>query len=229
MEQPMKHRPKSAPVITNAYVQNKREDECLCVRLDSLHYQQHASLIRLKQAVGDVVRQRRNLLTQRAITPQSSLDHVMDEIHTYKRDRNRLIFAKSQLPPSTELYMEQGKNSKWPPSPSSLPSITPMPSKVRDGKKREEANQGRFSVVDGAKVKSTENVLKYERKMSPGPRRDKELLTYKELSQIACLENISLREAERQRRQKQMEKLQLTRSIDSALQEKVHRFLQKLE
>ncbi|XP_075719961.1 uncharacterized protein LOC142760652 [Rhinoderma darwinii] len=241
MEKPMKHRPKSAPVITNAYVQNKREDECLCVRLDSLHYQHHASLIRLKHAVSDVVRQRRNLLTQRAITPQSSLDHVMDEIHTYKKDKNRPSLTKSQLPASTELYVENSMNSKWPPSPSCLPSIARISYNQREGKKMEEASDRRSPVMDDAKVKPTEGRKqmriseKHERKrtvMSPGQmwsQRGQELLTYKELSQIACLENISMREVERQRQQKQMEKQQLNRSIDSALQEKVHRFLRKLE
>ncbi|KAG8580067.1 hypothetical protein GDO81_007117 [Engystomops pustulosus] len=232
MEPPMKHRPKSAPVITDAYVQNKKEDECLCVRLDSLHYQQHASLIRLKQAVSDIVRQRRNLLTQRAITPQSSLDHVMDEIHTYKKDKRRHGLPMSQLPPSTELYMESGLSSKWPPSPSFLPSTTYISSNQKESTKREDR---RSSVTDEAKVKSTEHAQKHEKKvrvMSPGQKtsqRGKELLTYKELSQIACLENISMREAERQRQQKQMEKQRLSRSMDSALQERVHRFLRKLD
>ncbi|KAM4040402.1 uncharacterized protein ACNLHF_011737 [Anomaloglossus baeobatrachus] len=235
MEQAMKHRPKSAPVITNAYVQNKKEDECLSVRLDSLHYQQHASLIRLKQAVSDVVRQRKNLLTQRAITPQSSLDHVMDEIHTYKKDKHHPSHTKSHLPASTELFMEHGMSSKWPPSPFCLPSGAQITSSQREAKLREEASDKRLTTMDDAKVKSNEHVLKHERKVavaSPEKRRppmDRERLTYKELSQIACLENISMRAVERQREQKELKKQQFNRSMDSALQERVHRFLRKLE
>ncbi|XP_044148289.1 uncharacterized protein LOC122936249 [Bufo gargarizans] len=235
MEKPMKHRPKSAPVITNAYVQNKREDECLCVQLDSLHYQHHASIIRLKQAMSDVVRHKRNLLTQRAITPQSSLDHIMDEIHTYKKDRSRPGLTKSNLPASTELYVEHDMSSKWPPSPSYLPSVAHNSFNQRESMKRDEAGDRRFPLMDDAKVKSTEHIQKHERKvtvMSPGQRRTqkgKDFLTYKELSQIACLENISTREAERQQQQKQMQKQQMKRSLDTALQEKVHRFLRKLE
>ncbi|XP_077149181.1 uncharacterized protein LOC143810189 [Ranitomeya variabilis] len=265
MEQPMKHRPKSAPVITNAYVQNKKEDECLCVRLDSLHYQQHASLIRLKQAVSDVVRQRKNLLTQRAITHQSSLDHVMDEIHTYKKDKHRPGHTQSHLPASTELYMEHGISSKWPPSPFCLPSVGQMPSHQREAKlseeasdriragasdrregasdrrregasdRREEASDRGFTTMDDAKAKSNEHVLKHERKVTVAsserrrPKTGRELLTYKELSQIACLENISMRAVERQREQKEIKRQQLNRSMDSALQERVHRFLRKLD
>ncbi|XP_073529056.1 uncharacterized protein [Phyllobates terribilis] len=331
MEKLMKHRPRSAPVITNAYVQNKKEDESLCARLDSLHYQQHASLIRLKQAVSDVVRQRKNLLTQRAITPQSSLDHVMDEIHTYKNVKHRPGHTKSHLPASTELYMEHGISSKWPLSPFYLPSVGQMPSHQREAKlgeeasdrlregasdrkregasdrlregasdrlregasdrkregasdrlregasdrlregasdrrregasdrlregasdrrregasdrrrevpsdrRREGASDRRFTTIDDTKGKSNEHALKHERKVtvaSPERRRpqtSREVLTYKELSQIACLENISMREVERQREQKEIKKQQLNRSMDSALQERVHRFLRKLE
>lgn len=235
MDQPIKHRPKSAPVITNAYVQNRREDECLCVTLDSLHYQQHASLIKLKQTMSDVTRQNRNLLTQRAITPQSSLDHVMDEIHTYRKDKNRPSSTRSRLPASTAIYVEHGMNSKWPSSPPCLPSIAHITYNQSERKTWEEASDRRFTFMDDAKVKSTKHAPKDERKMtamSPGQRRSQrgmELLTYKELSQIACLENISIREAERQRKQIQTEKQQLNRSLDSDLQERVHRFLQKLE
>ncbi|XP_069582931.1 uncharacterized protein [Ranitomeya imitator] len=271
MEQPMKHRPKSAPVITNAYVQNKKEDECLCVRLDSLHYQRHASLIRLNQAVSDVVRQRKNLLTQRAITHQSSLDHVMDEIHTYKKDKHRPGHTRSHLPASTELYMEHGISSKWPPSPFCLPSVGQMPSHQRKAKLSEEASDriraeasdrrregasdrregasdrregasdrreeasDRFTRMDDAKAKSNEHVQKHERKVTVAsserrrPQTGRQLLTYKELSQIACLENISMRAVEKQREQKEIKRQQLNRSMDSALQERVHRFLRKLE
>ncbi|XP_056420332.1 uncharacterized protein LOC130361405 isoform X1 [Hyla sarda] len=234
MEQPIKHRPKSAPVITNAYVQNKREDESLCERLDNLRYQQCASLIKLKQTKGDVLRQRRSLLTQRAITPQSSLDHVMDEIHTYKKDKNRPGLARSQLPDSTELHVH-GISSKWPPPSSCLPRIADISYLQREGKKKEEASDRRFTVIDDTKVKPIEHMIKHEREMTVMPagqgkyQRDKEVLTYKQLTQIACLENISTREAERRRQQKKMEKQQLSRSMDSNLQERVHRFLQKLE
>ncbi|XP_063775563.1 uncharacterized protein LOC134911131 [Pseudophryne corroboree] len=245
MAQPMKHRPRSAPIITNAYVQNKREDEGLSVKLDSIHYQHHADLIRLRQTVDPIVRLRKNLLTQRAITHQSSLEHVMDEIHAYKKDKHCSGLSKSHLPASTEVYVSNGESSKWLPTPfsQSFPSIPHNLYKHGESKTFSVITNGRrLPVMDNSKTKSTETALKHleasekparkARAMSPVqrvPTRNMELLTYKELSKIACLENITMRELERQKLQVQMDKHQLCQTLHRALQERVHTFLKKID
>ncbi|XP_072266462.1 uncharacterized protein [Pyxicephalus adspersus] len=239
MDQPPKHRPKSAPVITNAYVQNKKEDECLCEKLDSIHYQHYADLIKLKQAVGHIVRQRRVLLTQRAITPQSTLDHVLDEIHTYKKYKQGSGLSRSYLPASTELYVDNGTSSKWSPPPTA-PSL-PIVYKPGDVKMFPFAGR-MLPVVENTEMKSTEMTVRHQQSLEKQSRRPRattplerrphssmDLMTYKQLSEISRLEKISVREAERQRQQLQLEKQNMNKLHDNALQEKVHTFLKKLE
>ncbi|KAM5165338.1 uncharacterized protein ACMZJ9_007803 [Mantella aurantiaca] len=241
MDQPPKHRPKSAPVITNAYVQNKREDECLCEKLDSIHFQHYAGLIKLKQAVGHIVRQKKILLTQRAITSQSTLDHVLDEIHTYKKDKQDSGRSKSHLPASTELYDDTGTSSKWPPSPfcQGLPNVY----KHGEVKRVPLVTTGRiFPIIENTKIRSVESTVGLQQSFEKPARRPRatsplerrahssmDLLTYKQLREFSRLERISVREAERQRLQVQLEKQTLNKLHDNALQEKVHNFLKKLE
>lgn len=234
-----KHRPKSAPVITNAYVQNKREDACLCEKLDSIHYQHYAGLIKLKQAVGHIVRQRKVLLTQRAITPQSTLDHVLDEIHTYKRDKQGSSLSKSFLPTSTELYAENSTRPKWPPTCQGLPNVY----KHREAKTFPFVTSGRIvPLMENTEITSVESTIRHPQGLEKSARRPRatsalertphssmDLLTYKQLSEISRIEKISVREAERQKQQMQLQKNNMNKQLDNALQEKVHNFLKKLE
>ncbi|XP_068136359.1 uncharacterized protein [Hyperolius riggenbachi] len=245
MDQSPKTRPKSAPVITNAYIQNKREDEDLCEKLDSLHYQHYAGLIKLRQAVGSIVKQKRILLTQRAITPQSRLDQVLDEIHTYKKDKHYSGVSRSRLPASTELHPDYTSVSKRSPPPFSQGSFSashavyehpgarliPVVTGIRI-----------FPSTDNTKTRTVDATRKHDQTSDKSERKPRassalqrrpassmEVLTYKELSGIARLENITEREAARQKRQMQMEKMSMSNSLDCALQEKVHNFLKKLE
>lgn len=234
-----KHRPRSAPVITNAYVQNKREDACLYEKLDSIHYQHYADLIKLKQAVGHIVRQRKVLLTQRAITPQSSVDHVLGEIHTYKKDKQGSSLSKSFLPTSTELYADNSTHPKWPPFCQGLPNVY----KHREAKTFPFVTSGRIvPLMENTEMTLVESSVRHPQGLEKLARRPRatsalerrshssmDLLTYKQLREVSCIEKISVREAERQKQQMQMEKKNMNIQLDNALQEKVHNFLKKLE
>ncbi|KAM9316399.1 uncharacterized protein PAF06_007411 [Gastrophryne carolinensis] len=222
MDQPSKHRAKSAPVITEAYVQNKREDECLCEKLDSIQYQHYANLIRLRESVSHIARQKKILLSQRAISRQSSLDHVLDEICTYKNDKHCSSPTKSHLPSSTEVYVSRGSNLKWPPPYSqSLPSASHNIYAPVEGKPLSQISASRAQDKADQRPRAASSLQRSPHSTMP--------LTYKELSGIARLENVSMREAERRKQQIQLEKQNLSRLSDSTLRERVHNFLKKLE
>ncbi|MEE6476961.1 hypothetical protein FKM82_011301 [Ascaphus truei] len=239
MDRQMKRRPKSAPVITDAYFQNKREEECLCMKLDGIHYQHHADLTRLRQATGHVVRQQQHLLSQRAVTPQSTLQHIMEEIQTFKKDKLCTVKTTACLPASTELVV----GTKWLPSPSSQSLKVSSDLHENGGSKRfsQTAVQRDFSVADTIRMRPGETVWKSldtsESHTARKPRATSglqrkstscmELLTYRELGGIARLDNIYTREAEKQRQQQLLERQRLHKSLDAALQQRVHHFLKK--
>ncbi|XP_063296928.1 uncharacterized protein LOC134585439 [Pelobates fuscus] len=246
MDFPNKPRPKSAPVITNAYVQNRREEECLYVKLNGMHCQHHADMMRWRQAVDNVVRKRQNLLLQRAITPQSTLERVMDEIQTFKKYRSTPKSAKVNLPLSTEVSGDLGSYSKWVSSSSSqnLHSVPSYDDEARCGGPNASCStrSRTFPAMRGPQIKpheimskipetSERKVEKKQRPLSTLQRKPDsiESLTYKELGGIARLENISMRETERQKQIKLLEREQISKTHDTALQQKVDTFLKKFE
>ncbi|KAM8953247.1 uncharacterized protein RCH25_044068 [Pelodytes ibericus] len=244
----IKQRPKSAHVITDAYAQNLKEEKCLFVKLDGLHYQHHAGLIRWRQVMSVEEQKRYDLLVQRAVTPHSTLDHVMDQIQTLKRHKRSTGNTRSSLPASTELDIGLCPYSKWPPSTPFMSrlSVTGPGDRVENGGGKPfnfTRTDGAFPAIDKPQTKPHEfpfrtpeisektavakswEASQWQRK----PKCTMESLSYRELGGIALLENISMRETEKQKQQKVFERQNLNKTHETALQHKIHSFLKKFE
>ncbi|KAM4694424.1 uncharacterized protein O3C94_004914 [Discoglossus pictus] len=246
MDRPVKHRPKSAPVITEAYFQNKREEESLLEKLNGMHYQHNAGLMRLRHAMGLVVSQRQKILTQRAITPQSKLEHVMEEIQTLKQVKHCTGNPKSYLPASTAEIQGAGTYSKWPPAPTSLRQASGSYDAFKSWGNKSLSSatpEKEIPFLSEPKITPSESTLKsLEKSEKPVTRKQRatsalerkpdssmQSLTYRELGEIALLEKISVRETEKQKQKKLLEKQLLSKSFDTFLQQKIDNFLKKCE
>ncbi|KAM4771222.1 uncharacterized protein WCC33_003065 [Rhinophrynus dorsalis] len=234
MDRPTKPRPRTAPVVSDVYLQNKREEEWLGVKLDGLHLQHHAGLLRLNQEMGHVVQQRHNLLIQRAVTPQSTLEHVMDEIQTFKKDRRCFQKTKCNLPMSTELVgiyspSSLGPHDRFKQGYSKMSSQTTMegafPSLDISDRNPSETSLKSLETWEKPTVRKPRATSALQRKSKS----NMDLLTYKELGGIARLDNISIRETERQKQQGLLERKRLNKSTDIVLQQKIDNFLKKFE
>ncbi|KAE8605231.1 hypothetical protein XENTR_v10015038 [Xenopus tropicalis] len=234
MGQPIKRRPRTAPAVSEVYILNKREEESLCAKLDVMHYKHHVGLTRLRQDTDQIARQGQSLLTQRAVTPQSTLEHIMNEIQTFKQNKHCKRRPLGTLPASTEISVEViDMYSKWPSS-----SFVPQD---MNGRRQS------FSVATpertslNRKLSATDHKdLEYSQKSMVWKKRPNssllqrsasgtDLLTYKELGGIARLESISIREAEKREKQKLLARQRLSNSLDSALRQRIDHFFMKLE
>ncbi|OCT79039.1 hypothetical protein XELAEV_18030135mg [Xenopus laevis] len=235
MDQPIKRRNKTAPALSEVYIQNKREEESLCAKLDGMHYKHHAGLRRMRQDIDQIARQRHSLLTQRAVTPRSTLEHIMSEIQTFKQNKHCKQRTLGHLPASTEISVQAiDVYSKWPPSSSGSPDMK------NNGKRQsfslstpERTSMNRLPSATDNNVESSEKDIVWKKRpnsslMQRAASRT-DLLTYKELGGIARLESISIREAEKREKQTLLAKQRHSKSLDIEMRQKIDNFFRKLE
>ncbi|OCT81308.1 uncharacterized protein LOC108716382 [Xenopus laevis] len=230
MDQPIKRRPKTAPALSEVYILNKREEESLCAKLDGIHYKHHAGLRRLSQDIDQIARQRHSLLNQRAVTPQSTLEHNMNDIKTFKQNKHGKQRTLGHLPASTEISVEViDMYSKWP--PSSLKNNRKRQSFSLSTPERTSLNMN--PSTDHRNLEYSEkNIVWKTRPNSSGLQRSTsgtDLLTYKELGGIARLDSISIREAEKREKQKLLVRQRHSKSLDIEIRQRIDQFFMKLE
>ncbi|XP_029452884.1 uncharacterized protein LOC115088836 [Rhinatrema bivittatum] len=245
-----KRRSMSPLMTVDAYIQNKREDEDLCVRLDSMHHRHWVTLNTLRQKTNHMEKQHQHLLLQRAISQRSTLGQVMNEIRSLKSaklssDNKRDLLPDIELSIKSDSALPKPNHLQmflWQPSVSFAPHGKTQAKDIRSLVHRPLMQRASSAMElsrfrsDLASVKTPERtmdfVVEQPKAMLSLQRRSAstvEVMTYRQLGGIAKIENIYIKETEMQKKNKLLEKEQIKQKLNASLQEKIKNFLKNCE
>ncbi|XP_078502890.1 uncharacterized protein LOC144761323 [Lissotriton helveticus] len=247
MEQQAKCRAKSPMVMVDAHFLNQKEEEELCDKLDGIHYQHYCTMSTLRKETNQTEMQCRKLLAQRKTIQRTTLDHVMSEIRCLKverpssiRQRHNTLLKPGAFARPSSASPRLGQSRVAHASSCQLASdgvgnslisdqIPFLRRAVSDDEwskyKLRPATSKTHEASSCAPSRKPRAVSSRLRKMDSTT----DTMTYRKLEGLAKIENISLKEAERTRQDKIMEKEKISQMLDDALQQKINHFLEKFE